>query len=38
MLNDVLEINGRTLKNRLVLQPMEGCDCLPDGSPNRNAV
>ena len=35
MLNDVLVINGRTLKNRLVLQPMEGCDCLPDGSPSE---
>ena len=28
-----LEIAGKTAPNRIAIQPMEGCDCAPDGSP-----
>lgn len=34
MLNDAWVINGKTLANRVVFQPMEGCDCEKDGSPS----
>lgn len=30
-----MKINGKSLYNRVVLQPMEGCDCNTDGSPSR---
>ena len=30
-----LEIRGRTLKNRLAIQPMEGCDGTLDGFPDE---
>ena len=29
-----MKINGKSLYNRVVLQPMEGCDCNTDGSPS----
>ena len=34
MLNDALQIDGVTFRNRVVLQPMEGCDCRGDGAPD----
>lgn len=34
MLNDALQIDGVTFRNRVVLQPMEGCDCRGDGTPD----
>ena len=30
-----LAIGGRTVRNRLAVQPMEGCDAGPDGSPGE---
>ena len=30
-----MKINGKSLYNRVVLQPMEGCDCNTDGSPSQ---
>ncbi len=30
-----IEIGGRTIGNRLAIQPMEGCDAEPDGSPGE---
>ena len=35
MLNDFWKIRGYTLPNRVVFQPMEGCDCNEDGSPGE---
>lgn len=35
LLNMPAEINGRHVENRVVIQPMEGCDCEPDGSPGE---
>ena len=35
MLNDQIEINGRRVHNRVVIQPMEGSDCNLDGSPSE---
>lgn len=34
MLNDALHIDGLAFPNRVVLQPMEGCDCGVDGAPS----
>lgn len=34
MINEKIEINGRLAANRIVFQPMEGCDCLEDGQPS----
>lgn len=34
MLNDKLIFCGREIANRVVFQPMEGCDCNEDGSPS----
>lgn len=34
MLKNTLAIGTRTIQNRVVLQPMEGCDCNLDGSPS----
>lgn len=34
MINTPLTIDTIKLANRVVLQPMEGCDCNPDGSPS----
>ncbi|MBP3396409.1 MAG: flavin oxidoreductase/NADH oxidase [Clostridia bacterium] len=33
MIHQTLQIGGKRLANRVVLQPMEGCDCNGDGSP-----
>ncbi|HNT36316.1 MAG TPA: NADH:flavin oxidoreductase, partial [bacterium] len=33
VLFEPVEIHGKRLANRFVIQPMEGCDCNPDGSP-----
>ncbi len=38
MTEQILRIGGRECPNRLVLQPMEGCDCNPDGSPSELTV
>ncbi|MBO4213168.1 MAG: NADH:flavin oxidoreductase, partial [Clostridia bacterium] len=35
MLNDTLKIKNRVIANRVVFQPMEGCDCNEDGSPSE---
>lgn len=34
-LNRKIEIGGTTAENRIVIQPMEGCDCNCDGSPSE---
>ncbi|MBO5076926.1 MAG: flavin oxidoreductase/NADH oxidase [Clostridia bacterium] len=34
LLNDALHIDGLAFPNRVVLQPMEGCDCRGDGAPS----
>ena len=38
VLNQPYEIDGRIFPNRVVLQPMEGCDCETDGSPSALTV
>ena len=35
ILKTPVTINGHEIKNRLVIQPMEGCDGKPDGSPGE---
>ncbi|MBQ7720426.1 MAG: flavin oxidoreductase/NADH oxidase, partial [Clostridia bacterium] len=35
MLEKGIRIGSRDIANRVVLQPMEGCDCLEDGSPSE---
>lgn len=35
MLNEKILFEGKLLFNRVVFQPMEGCDCKPDGSPSE---
>lgn len=35
MLSDNIEIQGKRVKNRVVIQPMEGADCNLDGSPSE---
>ena len=35
VLNTPLRFEGRELPNRVVLQPMEGCDCMEDGTPGE---
>ena len=37
-LSDRLTASGREIANRIVLQPMEGCDCEEDGSPSGLTV
>lgn len=32
MINEALTVNGRTVNNRIVFQPMEGCDGTADGN------
>ena len=34
MINDALYIDDLAFRNRVVLQPMEGCDCRGDGAPD----
>lgn len=38
MLDHALQIRDIHIPNRVVLQPMEGCDCHPDGSPSELTV
>ena len=38
MINDSIKIKGKIFPNRVVLQPMEGCDCHEDGSPSELTV
>lgn len=38
MIQSTIEIGKRTVENRVVLQPMEGCDCNTDGSPSELTV
>ena len=33
LLNEEINIGNKVAKNRIVLQPMEGCDCNEDGTP-----
>lgn len=35
MIQDSIQIGTRKIPNRVVLQPMEGCDCHEDGSPSE---
>lgn len=37
-LNQKIEINGTIVENRVIIQPMEGCDCNTDGSPSELTV
>lgn len=34
MIHDPIQIGEKKIDNRVVLQPMEGCDCNTDGSPS----
>ncbi len=38
MINDWLLVGSARIENRVVLQPMEGCDCNTDGSPGALTV
>ncbi len=38
MIQKSLQIGTHTFPNRVVLQPMEGCDCQPDGSPSELTI
>lgn len=38
MINESFVIRNHVFENRVVLQPMEGCDCNPDGSPSELTV
>ena len=38
MLERSIQIGNREIENRVVLQPMEGCDCNMDGSPSELTV
>ena len=38
MLNETVFIGGKEIANRVVLQPMEGCDCNEDGSPSELTI
>ena len=38
MLRDFIRIGEKNIENRVVLQPMEGCDCNTDGSPSEWTV
>ncbi len=38
MINNSIKIGSRIFPNRVVLQPMEGCDCHEDGSPSELTV
>ena len=35
MIENAIQIGEKTIYNRVVLQPMEGCDCNTDGSPSE---
>lgn len=38
MIENSIQIGKTTITNRVVLQPMEGCDCNTDGSPSELTV
>ncbi len=38
MITKSLTFNGKTIQNRVVFQPMEGCDCLETGAPSQLTV
>ena len=38
MIQNSIQIGTRKIPNRVVLQPMEGCDCHEDGSPSELTV
>ena len=38
MIENAIRIGEKTICNRVVLQPMEGCDCNEDGSPSELTV
>ena len=38
MINHPIQIGKKKIENRVVLQPMEGCDCNTDGSPSELTI
>ena len=38
MINESIKIGSKVIPNRVVLQPMEGCDCHEDGSPSELTI
>ncbi len=38
MLKNPISVANQTIPNRIVLQPMEGCDCHEDGSPSELTI
>lgn len=38
MIHDPLQLHNILIPNRVTLQPMEGCDCNPDGGPGELTV
>lgn len=38
MIHSEIRINDIPIPNRVTLQPMEGCDCSPDGSPGELTI
>ena len=38
MIHTSIRVNEKNIPNRVVLQPMEGCDCHEDGSPSELTV
>ncbi|MBQ7921916.1 MAG: flavin oxidoreductase/NADH oxidase [Clostridia bacterium] len=38
MINTPIAVNGKEFPNRVVFQPMEGCDCNEDGSPTELTI
>jgi len=38
LLNTPVTVGAKTIPNRVVLQPMEGCDCNADGSPSELTI
>ena len=38
MIHDPICVGKQNLSNRVVLQPMEGCDCNTDGSPSELTI
>ena len=38
MIHSEIRVNRMLIPNRVTLQPMEGCDCNPDGSPGELTV
>ena len=38
MIHSFIEVGNKKIPNRVALQPMEGCDCNPDGSPSELTV